>query len=295
MKTFSGLQYDQGYKLAQAPFWYLLFVTIVSVVLIFTNDLLNLGIPFSVHFLIGFVGSLLVFAGWHAVLTKGWRRSLVIFGSSFIIAFIAEALGVNFGLIFGRYYYTSFLGPGLFGVPFLAALAWEPILYAAYHLADFTMRDNNSKPILTWLGYGVIGAFATTAWDMVIDPIAVHQGWWVWSDGGAYMPEIENGVPISNYLGWLGVAFIIMLVYRWQMAGKPVKTTEPLLHVYSPLLLYTSLFLTSSGVAITILGNPGVALAGLMSMGSFLCIGWFTIGTRRIEEEEGETNDDHTD
>ncbi|MFC1878980.1 carotenoid biosynthesis protein [Chloroflexota bacterium] len=256
----------------RAPFLYIISVTILSVILIFANEWFNLGIPFTVHFLIGFVGSLLVFVVWHAFLTKGWRRSLLIFGLSFLIAFGAEALGVNFGLIFGRYYYTDFLGPGLFGVPFLAALAWEPVLYAAYHLADLILSKSTQKPLLAWLGVGAIGAFSTTAWDMMIDPIAVHQGWWVWLDGGAYVREIENGVPVSNFLGWLGIAFLIMLVYRRGIAGAFPRPHSKWLDSYGPIALYASLFLTSCGVTITILENPGVALVGLMAMGPILLI-----------------------
>jgi putative membrane protein len=249
---------------------YILVVTVLSMILIIANEWLRLGIPFSVYFLVGFVGSLLGFVVWHAVLTKGWRRSLSMLALSFLIAFIAEALGVNFGWIFGSYYYTRFLGVGAFGVPFLAALAWEPVLYAAYHLADSVVPATTGNRFLTWLGFGAVGAFATTAWDMMIDPIAVHQGWWVWLDGGPYVPEIENGVPISNFLGWLGVAFVIMLVYRWQMTAVAARPLSPL--GYGPVALYAALFLTSSGVAITILENAGVALVGLMTMAPLLII-----------------------
>ena len=81
----------------KGPFFYLLVVTVTSVLLIIMNALLGMRIPFSVHFLIGYVGALLVFLVWHAVLTKGWKHSLIMFGLSFVVAFSAEALGVNFG------------------------------------------------------------------------------------------------------------------------------------------------------------------------------------------------------
>jgi putative membrane protein len=260
-----------------ASFIYIVFVMALSVALIFANDWLNLGIPFTVHFLIGFVGLLMVFVIWHAILTKGWRRSFIVFSFSFIITFIAEALGVNFGLIFGRYYYTQFLGVGVLGVPFLAALAWEPILYAAYYLTELILPKTISGSLANWLGFGIIGAFATTAWDMMIDPIAVHQGWWVWLDGGAYALEIENGVPISNFLGWLGVAFVIMLVYRWQIAGGAPRRRSVCWEDYGPIALYAALFTTSCGVVVTILSNYGVALVGLMSMAPLLLISLFAV------------------
>ncbi len=260
------------------PFVYLSVVTIVSVFLIVLNILLGMRIPFRVEFLIGFVAALLVFVVWHAVLTKGWKRSLLMFGLSFVMAFTAEALGVNFGLIFGRYHYTSALGIQLFGVPFLAALAWEPIIYAAFCITDVLSPslDNRSvswlKRLPSFVWMAVIGALATTAWDMMIDPIAVSQGWWVWHDGGAYVPYLQNGVPIQNFLGWMGVAFAINLVYRAIASTVPQPRQSLNLSIYGPLTLYAALFLTSFGVSISILQRPDVALVGMLAMGPFLTI-----------------------
>jgi putative membrane protein len=253
-------------------------MTVVAVALIGLNVLLGMRIPFTVHFLIGYVGSLLVFVVWHAFLTKGWRRSLLMFGLSFVVAFTAEALGVNFGLVFGRYHYTGHLGPQLFGVPFLAALAWEPIVYAAFSITDVLAPSlvngkaplSKRSPAYLWLA--VVGALATTAWDMMIDPIAVNGGWWAWRDGGLYVPYVQNGVPVSNFLGWLGVAFVINLLYRFIADAAPASCRSPSLLLYGPLTLYASLFLTAAGVSLTILRRPEVALVGLLAMGPFIAI-----------------------
>jgi len=263
----------------RAPFVYVALVTAVSVALIVVNAVLGMRIPFSVWFLVGYVGALLVFAVWHAVLSKGWRRSLLMFGLSFIVAFTAEALGVNFGLVFGRYRYTAALGPRLFGVPFLAALAWEPIVYAACCITDILApawsnhADSWPRRWSSYLWMALVGALATTAWDMMIDPIAVDQGWWVWEGGGPYVPYLKNGVPIDNFLGWLGVAFLINLLYRLIADGRLQRPRLLSLSVYGPLTLYASLFLTALGVTITILRRPEVALVGVLAMGPFVAIG----------------------
>ena len=261
----------------RVPFLYLIVVTVASVLLILLNVLLGMRIPFSVSFLLGYVASALVFVIWHAVLTKGWKRSLVMFSLSFVVAFSAEALGVNLGLVFGHYYYTSMLGPSLFGVPLLAALAWEPIVYAAFYLSDMLARQGENllpailhKTSPIWLA--AIGALATTAWDMMIDPIAVSQGWWVWVNGGPYVPYVANGVPITNFLGWLLVAFVINLIYHRVADGGEKPLVSPALTFYGPLTLYASLFLTAFGVTLTILKRPEVALIGLLAMGPFIII-----------------------
>ena len=262
----------------RASFIFLAAVSLLSVGLITANALFNLHIPFSVHYLLGFVGALLVFVIWHSILTKGWRRSLGMFLLSFLVAFAAEALGVNFGWIFGSYYYTPALGVQLFGVPFLAALAWEPIVYASYSITDILaplLVDHNDSwlkrfPAYVWMA--VIGALATTAWDMMIDPIAVSQGWWVWKHGGNYLPYLANGVPVQNFLGWLGVAFVINIISRLVVDGEPTPRRSMYLSIYGPLTLYSSLFLTSFGVSLTILLRSEVALIGLLAMGPFIVI-----------------------
>jgi uncharacterized membrane protein len=106
----------------------------------------------------------------------------------------------------------------------------------------------------------------------MIDPIAVSQGWWVWLEGGAYMPYVANGVPIQNFVGWLGVAFVINLIYRRLSDGGQPINRSAWLTFYGPLTLYFSLFATSFGVAITILQRPEVALVGALAMGPFIVI-----------------------
>ena len=268
------------------PFQYLFFLTVISVVLILLNVALGMRIPFRMEFLLFYVLGLMIFVTWHAVLTKGWRRSLIMFAASFLVAFTAEALGVNFGLVFGKYYYTEILGVQLFGVPLLAALAWEPIVYAAFCISDLVSPlvsglpgVSGLKPLLIWPA--VIGALATTAWDMMIDPIAVSQGWWVWVEGGPYVPYVANGVPIQNFIGWLVVAFVINLLYRWLTERAPQPPRSATLTFYGPVLLYASLFLTSFGVTVTILERPEVALIGLLVMGPFLAITLANIGLLR--------------
>ncbi|MCJ7623140.1 MAG: carotenoid biosynthesis protein, partial [Anaerolineaceae bacterium] len=132
--------------------------------------------------------------------------------------------------------------------------------------------DHWLKRLPVYLLMALIGALATTAWDMMIDPIAVSQGWWVWHEGGAYMPYVANGVPIQNFLGWLGVAFTIMFVYRLitETISKPEHTIN--LSIYGPITLYISLFLTSMGVTVTILQRLEIALVGLLVMGPFIVI-----------------------
>jgi uncharacterized membrane protein len=138
---------------------------------------------------------------------------------------------------------------------------------------------NGLRPSLVWPA--IIGALATTAWDMMIDPIAVSQGWWVWVEGGPYVPYVANGVPIQNFIGWLVVAFVINLIYRLLTDRVPPPPRSANLTFYGPVMLYASLFITSFGVTVTILERPEVALIGLLAMAPFLVITLANIGWLR--------------
>ena len=224
-----------------------------------------------------FLLEITIFVIWNSVLTSGWKTALLAFSLNFFIAFTAEALGVNFGIIFGNYYYTELLGPQVFGVPILVALAWEPILYASFYITDILIPSNiepkdASQKLILLIGLSLVGALATTAWDTMMDPFAVSRGWWVWRDGGPYTPYIENGVPISNFIGWLITAFVCQMVCRIikDKGAKPRKSVY--LSIYGPIGLYGLLFIQLLGVCIVFIQRPEVALIGLMCMGSFLIV-----------------------
>jgi uncharacterized membrane protein len=79
-------------------------------------------------------------------------------------------------------------------------------------------------------------------------------------------------VPIQNFVGWLGVAFVINLIYHKVAEGIGHPNHSASLTFYGPLTLYCSLFLTAFGVAITILERSEVALIGMLAMGPFIII-----------------------
>jgi uncharacterized membrane protein len=279
LKSFSGGPHrtDQcaGSRLAC---WYLVVVTVVALLLIAGNAALALAIPFKVEFLIGYLGALLVFVVWHSVIVRGPGETLLLIAVTLLVAFVSEAFGVNFGLVFGDYHYTEVLGAKLLGVPVLAAVAWGPITYAGNHVVDLivptraVLEGNWIKSVSTRMWVSSVGALAITGWDMMIDPIAVSEGWWVWQDGGPYVPYVANGVPITNFAGWLGVSFLTSLAYRALASTRKPRASQPSAVGLAPLVLYSSLFATAAGVAVTVLQRPEISLVGLLAMGPFIAI-----------------------
>ncbi len=220
--------------------------------------------------------SLAIFVIWHSVITKGWKRTLVIFCIAVLVPFVFEVLGVNFGYIFGPYDYTEMLGFKLLGVPVVIVLAWEPILYSSFYIVEILTSSSEEKEsafknrMSFYLGASFVAALVTTSWDLMMDPIAVNQGWWVWEQGGPYVPYIGGGVPMSNYIGWMGVAFTCSFFHRWIMSkGQKVSSSDPAI-LYGPYAVYVFLFFAAFLISITMHHHAEFALAGLMGMGGFV-------------------------
>jgi putative membrane protein len=170
-------------------------------------------------------------------------------------AWLIEFIGSRTGLPFGRYSYTSTLQPQAGGVPLIVPLAWMMMLPPSWAVADSILRRGG----ISWIASAriwraILAALAFTAWDLALDPQMTAWGFWRWPGGGPYF-----GIPLTNYLGWLLISFLIsLLLFPREL---PLK---PLLAVYGVMW-----FLQSFGLAL-FWGLPGPALCGFLAMGGFL-------------------------
>jgi putative membrane protein len=110
------------------------------------------------------------------------------------------------------------------------------------------------------------------AWDLVRDPQMVAEGYWRWLDPTPALPGVP-GIPIGNYLGWLGFALVLMAVLS-AAAGPAAGRAEgprdlPMLALwlwtYASSVLAHTVFLDLPATA---LGVPGSALWGGVVMGA---------------------------
>ncbi|MBT0812553.1 carotenoid biosynthesis protein [Litoribacter ruber] len=128
----------------------------------------------------------------------GWNKNFIVFAiGTFLIGFLAEVLGVQTGILFGEYIYGPVLGIQLWGVPLMIGVNWFLLTYLTGNLAERYIAND----FLAALG----AAFMMVGLDILIEPVAVALDFWQW-EGGV--------IPISNYLGWLGVAFLLQLFYK---------------------------------------------------------------------------------
>ncbi|KAB1133136.1 carotenoid biosynthesis protein [Micromonospora sp. AMSO12t] len=177
----------------------------------------------------------------HALLSRGPRTAAALVAVATVGGFAIEALGVATGFPFGSYDYSGELGPKLAGVPLIIPLAWTWMAWPAWLAATrLTGGDASARP---GAGDGpsagdapgrrggrfpvrriALAAVGLAAWDLFLDPQMVAEGYWVWRDATPALPGLP-GIPVSNYLGWLLFAVLMMSALR-PLAGPAVATTD---------------------------------------------------------------------
>jgi uncharacterized membrane protein len=137
----------------------------------------------------------------HALLTRGPRTAAGLVAIATLGGFAVEAVGVATGFPFGTYDYSGQLGPRLLGVPLIIPLAWTWMAWPAWLAAIRLARGRAARIALAAVGLA--------AWDLFLDPQMVAEGYWTWRDPAPALPGVD-GIPIGNYLGWLGFAVLLM-------------------------------------------------------------------------------------
>ncbi|MEU4473704.1 carotenoid biosynthesis protein [Micromonospora sp. NPDC023888] len=174
-----------------------------------------------------------VVLGWllsvgHALLSRGPRVAAALVTVATGGGFAIEAIGVATGVPFGSYDYSGELGPKLAGVPLIIPLAWTwmawPAWLAAVRLTGGSAPAGGGASAGRWVGRIALATVGLAAWDLFLDPQMVAEGYWLWRDATPALPGLA-GVPVSNYLGWLLFAVLMMSALR-PLAGPAAEHTD---------------------------------------------------------------------
>ncbi len=194
-------------------------------------------------------GSAVAFlAGRHGI-----RRATAAFAAAVAAGYAAEWIGVRTGVPFGEYAYTSLLRPQPGGVPVVVAVAWGGMGLAAHAVATVLAPAGGAA---RW----ALGAAALTAWDLFLDPQMLRLGLWTWADAGPY-----RGVPVSNFLGWLAVSALVMVVIDAAVGREAADAAGGLVVLYAVMAGMETL----AFAAVFEPPDRLVAAAGGASMGAF--------------------------
>ena len=131
---------------------------------------------------------------------------------------LAEKVSLRTGFPFGNYVFTDLMGPKIFEIPFLLALAYLGLGYVSWVLALLILGYRN-KPItgVRAAALPLLASFIMLAWDLSMDPSWSTLGHaWIWQQGGAYF-----GVPLSNFFGWFLTAYLYYQAFALYCRAEP--------------------------------------------------------------------------
>lgn len=150
---------------------------------------------------------------------KDWNKKFILFALIVSVAgFMAEVIGVHTGLLFGNYKYGEALGKKLWDVPLLIGLNWLMLVYVTGHIADYIK--------LPWWIKSLVAALLMVLIDFFIEPAAMKFDFWNWENGA---------IPIMNYIGWFGLAFLLQLFFQKTSFRKRNKIAQ---FVYAVQMLF---------------------------------------------------------
>lgn len=114
-----------------------------------------------------------------------WVLGLLLF------TFFLDFLALKTGFPYGYFWYGKAAGPALLGVPLLTVIGFPLLFLGANAMAN---RAGVSKGV----PFMLVVALVLFAAHLVIDPVAVYKGIWVFRNGGEYLD-----VPVGNFVGVL--------------------------------------------------------------------------------------------
>jgi len=131
------------------------------------------------------------------------KKEIIIVFLIFSIGMIAEILGVNYGLIFGKYDYGDNLGLKLLGVPLLIGLNWVVLTFICGSISNHFMKNKYISI--------VVGIILMLIIDLALEPIAPILDYWEFSGSIA---------PTQNYIGWAFTSLLTLSIYQFFYSKK---------------------------------------------------------------------------
>jgi len=216
--------------------------------------------------------TLLFFALGQSVYELGIKNAVSFLVLTSAIGFLAEVLGTNSGIPFGKYYYTDFLGEKFLGVPIVVPLVWFVISYLSYSIVRGYSRKSSwgSSKTSIIAKVALLSAFGAVSWDFMVDPMFSAYGYWVWTGQFLPLPELD-GIPLTNFLGWFVLVALMIFVCLSLLSPKSGSGLVKRNNARDSVIAYV-LLMVDGVVANFSLHNLTVIGIGLFTMITFIVI-----------------------
>jgi len=140
--------------------------------------------------------NLLLTAGAMIVFSKLDGRTIALALVVGTLGYLVEVLGVWTGRVFGDYAYGEVLGFKILNVPLLIGLNWSMLVFAIGVPIARTALPTWAKVL--------VSSAIMVALDFLIEPVAIHLGFWTWEQGV---------IPMQNYVAWGVVSALFFALF----------------------------------------------------------------------------------
>lgn len=155
-------------------------------------------------------------------------KNILFFLSIFVCGFAVEWLGVNYGLLFGKYAYGENLGYKLGGVPLLIGVNWAVLIMTCGAITN----KLSTHPVIK----AFAGALLMVLLDFFMELPAPIFDFWEFDGGKA---------PLQNYVAWFAISFMMLLVFqKLKIKGDFIFSC----HLYAAQLIFFAYFYVAYGL-----------------------------------------------
>ncbi|MCC6288510.1 MAG: carotenoid biosynthesis protein [Chitinophagaceae bacterium] len=145
---------------------------------------------------------------------KPGKHFLMFVITCFLVGYSAEYIGVHTGFLFGSYRYGNILGISFKNIPLIIGLNWFIIIYCCgtaiqlfTSVVEKRLQPEQIPAYKKWSIASLIidGALLAVFFDWVMEPVAIHLGFWVWAGDGA--------IPMLNYISWFVISALLLSLF----------------------------------------------------------------------------------
>ncbi len=221
---------------------------------------------------------------WAASSAIGWRRTALFTAIAWAVAFSAEYSSTRNGIPFGFYSYTQVTrGRELYvsNVPFMDSLSFTFLAYVGFALAQWLRLpmgagEHEVAGLRRSPAVLCLSAFLFMLIDVLIDPLALRGDRWFLGKIYEYpSPGVYFGVPLSNFLGWGVVGFVIVALFQQVDRALPAEAASG--RGVRPLLLGAALYYLILAFNLTMTFVIGEHLLGVVGIMLYAPITWLFV------------------
>lgn len=143
---------------------------------------------------------------------KAKPLTFVVFLSiAFVIGISVELIGVHTSYLFGSYFYGNSLGWKCYSVPLIIGLNWGILTVTSSAIIHRFQLNKHVEAILA--------AILMVLFDYILEPVAIKLDYWHWTEGQ---------IPVYNFICWMGVSYLLQLIYQRMKLAEVNKVAESL-------------------------------------------------------------------